>query len=168
MVFPSLDVPDDPWQRDLHFMEIALREAAEAGLRGEVPVGAVVVLENRILARESNRCEELKDPTAHAELLAITTACSSLGEGRLVGAEVYATLEPCFMCAGALLHARVARIVFGAFDPKFGACGSLADLPTDKRLNHRCQRHAGVLGEESAGLLKAFFGEKRKKGKKDR
>ncbi|HHI78909.1 MAG TPA: nucleoside deaminase [Planctomycetes bacterium] len=145
-------------------MEIALREAAEAGLRGEVPVGAVLVLKNRILARESNRCEELKDPTAHAELLAITTACSTLGEGRLPGAEIYVTLEPCFMCAGALLHARVERIVFGAFDPKFGACGSLADLPADQRLNHRCQKHSGVLGEESAGLLRSFFQERRKKG----
>jgi tRNA(adenine34) deaminase len=121
----------------------------------------LVVREGRILARAGNRCEELRDPTAHAEMLALTEACAVVEEGRLTDAVLYCTLEPCFMCAGALLHARVARVVFGARDPKFGACGSLADLPRDPRLNHRCPVTEGVHAESAADLLRAFFRGKR-------
>ena len=159
---PSLlRVPDDPVEVDQHFMAMALREAAEAGERGEVPVGVVVVRDRVILARSSNRCEELADPTAHAEMLAITEACAELGEARLSEAVVYCTLEPCFMCTGALLHARVARIVFATRDPKFGACASLAQLPADRRLNHRCPVTEGIYADIAGDLLKAFFAERR-------
>ena len=159
---PSLlHVPDEPAARDEYFMTMALHEAIAAAGRGEVPVGAVIVREGRILARSGNRCEELTDPTAHAEILAVSEACATAGEGRLPGAGAYCTLEPCFMCAGALLHARVARIVFGARDPKFGACGSLASLPRDERLNHRCEVTEGVLGDSAAELMREFFRDKR-------
>jgi len=159
---PSLlQVPDTGDARDLYFMAHAFQEAVSAGQRGEVPVGAVVVLEDRILARAGNRCEELRDPTAHAEMLALTSACAEVGHGRLLDCELYCTLEPCFMCAGALLHARVGRLVFGARDPKFGACVSLAELPSDTRLNHRYPIREGVYADESAAMLRAFFAERR-------
>lgn len=159
---PSLlHVPTEPDARDAHYMAMALREAARASQRGEVPVGAVLVLGDRLLARAGNRCEELRDPTAHAEMLALTEACSVMDEGRLPGVEVFCTLEPCFMCTGALLHARVARIVFGARDPKFGACGSLASLPQDERLNHRCPVKEGVHAELASDLMRRFFGGRR-------
>ncbi len=154
-------VPDTSEERDLYFMAHAFQEAVSAGQRGEVPVGAIVVHENHILARAGNRCEELADPTAHAEMLALTGACAELGEARLVEAELFCTLEPCFMCAGALLHARVARLVFGARDPKFGACVSLAGLPSDTRLSHRYPMREGVYAEESSAMLRAFFVERR-------
>ncbi|MCA8971616.1 MAG: tRNA adenosine(34) deaminase TadA [Planctomycetes bacterium] len=157
----ELWVPDEGSARDEHFMGIALRAAAEAYEREEVPVGAVIVLGQRVLSIASNRCEELHDPTAHAEMLAVTEACSVLDLGRLVDCEVYCTLEPCFMCAGALLHARIARIVFGARDPKFGACRSLATLPEDERLNHRCSVTEGVHKDVAADLMRAFFRERR-------
>ena len=156
-----LDLPDDPRARDEHWMALALHEAAEAYERGEVPVGAVFVAGEKLLSRSSNRCEELKDPTAHAEMLALTEACAELDAGRLPGVTVYSTIEPCFMCAGALLHARVDRIVFGARDPKFGACGSLALLPADERLNHRCPVSEGVHADVAAELMRAFFRERR-------
>ncbi len=152
-----LHLPEEARARDEHFMALALREAAAAGERGEVPVGAVYVLGARILARASNRCEELADPTAHAEMLGLTEACSVLEIGRLTDVVVYTTLEPCFMCAGALLHARVARIVFAARDPKFGACGSLANLPSDRRLNHRCPVTEGIYADIAGGLMRQFF-----------
>ncbi len=157
----ALHLPEEPEERDRYFMAMALAEAAEAAERGEVPVGAVLVRGVEVLARAGNRCEELADPTAHAEILAVTAACAALGEGRLAGATLYCTLEPCFMCAGALVHARVARLVFGTRDPKFGACGSLADLPADPRLNHRFPVTEGVCAEEAAALLRAFFRERR-------
>ncbi len=159
----ELWVPDAGDERDAHFMGLAVRAAAEAFEREEVPVGAVVVHGQRVLAIASNRCEELRDPTAHAEMLALTEACSVLDEGRLVGCELFCTLEPCFMCAGALLHARIERIVFGARDPKFGACRSLATLPEDERLNHRCKVVEGVHADIAAELLRAFFRERRGK-----
>ena len=138
---------------------LALAEAA--AVRGEVPVGALVVRDGVVLGEGSNRCEELIDATAHAELEALRRAFAAAREGRLVGATLYCTLEPCFMCAGAALHARVARIVFAARDPKFGACRSLASLAEDPRLNHRCRVHEGLLADASAGLLRAFFRERR-------
>lgn len=158
----ELWVPEPGEERDAHFMAIALRAAAEAFEREEVPVGAVIVEGERVLAIASNRCVELRDPTAHAEMLALTEACSVLDAGRLPGCDLYCTLEPCFMCAGALLHARIARIVFGARDPKFGACKSLAELPTDERLNHRCPVVEGVHADLSSQLLQEFFRARRK------
>lgn len=142
---------------DHRFMRRCLELAAAAAAKGEVPVAAMVVVGADVLAESANRCEEQKDATAHAELLALREAIARRGEGRLVGATLYCTLEPCFMCAGAALHARVARIVFATFDPKFGACGSLADLPSDRRLNHRCVVHHGIEAEASARLLREFF-----------
>ncbi len=156
-----LHLPEDPEGRDAWFMAMALEEAAAAAEREEVPVGAVLVGEEGVLARCGNRCLELKDPTAHAEMLAITTACAARGEGRLPGTTLYCTLEPCFMCAGALLHARVARIVFAARDPKFGACASLARLPEDRRLNHRCLVEEGLHADLSAAMLREFFKDRR-------
>lgn len=134
-------------------LELA-RRAADAG---EVPVGAVVVRGGEVIGEGANRCEESGSPLAHAEIEALNAAFQAVGEGRLVGAVLYSSLEPCFMCTGALLHARVDRVVFAARDPKFGACGSLAALPADDRLNHRCPVDEGVLADESAALLRAFF-----------
>jgi len=148
---------DAKTQQDELFMQECLRLAAAAGARGEVPVGAVVVLSGNVVGRGSNRCEELVSPLAHAELEALHAAFSAVGAGRIPEAVLYSSLEPCLMCTGAALHARVARIVFGASDPKFGACGSLYSLPGDVRLNHRCSVDAGMLGEASAALLRDFF-----------
>ena len=139
-------------------MEAALDEAGAAAAAGEVPVGALVVsAAGELLARAHNRRESDGDPLAHAELLAIRQAARELGGWRLVGATLYVTLEPCAMCAGALVLARVGRLVYGAPDPKAGFCGSLGDLVRDPRLNHRLEVVAGVLGERSAELLKGFF-----------
>ena len=139
-------------------MEAALDEAGAAAAAGEVPVGALVVsAAGELLAQAHNRRESDGDPLAHAELLAIRQAARELGGWRLVGATLYVTLEPCAMCAGALVLARVGRLVYGAPDPKAGFCGSLGDLVRDPRLNHRLEVVAGVLGERSAGLLKGFF-----------
>lgn len=138
-------------------MQRCLELARRAASRGEVPVGAVVVRDGLLIGSGHNRCEELGDPTAHAEMEALRAAFATAGEGRIPGAVLYCTLEPCFMCAGAALHARVARIVYGARDPKFGACGSLADLPSDPRLNHRCPVHGGVAAAAVAELMRDFF-----------
>lgn len=133
-------------------------EAAAAGAReDEVPVGAVVVLGGEVLARAWNRPRGLSDPTAHAEVLALREAARSLGNYRLPGATLYVSLEPCAMCVGAMLQARIARLVFGALDPKAGAAVSLYRLAEDARLNHRLEVIGGVLAEESAALLKEFF-----------
>ena len=131
--------------------------AAEAAAEDEVPVGAVVVRDGELLGEARNRCEVDKCSILHAELLALQAACAHTGDKRLPGAVLYCSLEPCFQCAGAALHSRVARIVYGARDPKFGACGSLARLPEDPRLNHRCDVVEGVLADESAAMLRAFF-----------
>ncbi|MBI4568352.1 MAG: nucleoside deaminase [Planctomycetes bacterium] len=138
-------------------MALALREARRAAEEGEVPVGAVVVLEGRVVARARNQVETLRDPTAHAEMIALTQAAAEARDARLVGATLFCTLEPCAMCAGALVLARVARLVYGAADPKTGACGSLYQIVQDPRLNHRLEVTAGVRAEESAALLRAFF-----------
>ena len=142
---------------DQNYMGRCLVLAREAGAAQEVPVGAVVTVAGRIVAEGRNRTRERRDPMAHAEMLALRAAFTAAGEGRIRDAVLYCSLEPCFMCTGALLHARVARVVFGAHDPKFGACGSLFDLPADPRLNHRCPVTAGVRAEESAALLREFF-----------
>jgi len=149
---------------DLRFMDEALAEARLAGSEGEVPIGAVVVVDGVIVGRGRNAREHLQDPTAHAEVLALQEAARALGRWRLSGATVYATLEPCPMCAGALVNARVDRLVFGIEDPKAGATGTLFDIARDARLNHRLDVRRGVRAEECAELLKRFFREKRKKG----
>jgi tRNA(adenine34) deaminase len=138
-------------------MREALALAAEAALAGEVPVGAVAVLEGRVVGRGRNRREEDRDPTAHAELLALRDAARTLGRWRLTGVTLVVTLEPCAMCAGALVLARVDRLVYGADDPKAGAVGSLMDLSTDPRLNHRFPVERGLLAEEAGELLRSFF-----------
>ena len=142
---------------DSHWMREALREAERADRRGEVPVGAVVVGAGRVLGRAGNAIEATQDPTAHAEMLALRQAAAALGTRRLLATTLYVTLEPCAMCAGAAVLARVPRLVFGAADPKAGACGSLRNVAEDPRLNHRCQVRGGVLERECAELLKGFF-----------
>jgi len=142
-------------------MGLALAAAAEAGAAGEVPVGAVVLRDGAVVARRGNEREGRGDPTAHAELLALRDAAQAAGTWRLDGATVVATLEPCPMCAGALVAARVARVVFGAADPRAGACGSLYNLCADPRLNHEVEVTGGVRAAEAAALLAAFFAARR-------
>lgn len=143
-------------------MQEALEEAEQAALVGEVPVGAVIVHRGQVIARAHNRRELDGDPTAHAEILALREAAEALGSWRLEGCTLYVTLEPCFMCAGAVVNGRVERLVFGAFDPKAGAVGSLADVPGDQRLNHRPEVTGGVLAEDCGRILKAFFAARRR------
>ena len=142
-------------------MRLALDEARRAGAAGDVPVGAVVVVGGRVVGAAGNRREAAGDPTAHAEILAVREAAATLGSWRLEGATVYVTLEPCPMCAGALVAARVERLVFGAADPKAGACGSLYNLCVDPRLNHEVAVESGVLGREAAELLSEWFAARR-------
>jgi len=151
---------------DVHFMRAALLEAAAAERADDVPIGAVVVHQGRIIARGHNQKEQLRDPTAHAEMLAITAACAARGDWRLTGCTLYVTLEPCAMCAGAMLLARLDRLIYGTADPKAGACGSLYNLPADPRMNHQVAVTAGVLETECAELLRAFFARQRALGKK--
>lgn len=139
------------------WMEAALREARRAAELGEVPVGAVVVREGAIVGRGYNRREIDRDPLAHAELLAIKHAARAIGDWRLVGCSLYVTLEPCSMCAGAIVNSRIRRLVFGAADPKAGFCGSLGDLVRDDRLNHCVEVESGVHEEEARRLLREFF-----------
>ena len=143
-------------------MRAALREAAAAAESDEVPVGCVVVHEGLIVGRGHNQVEQLQDATAHAEILAIGAASESLGSWRLTDCTLYVTLEPCAMCAGAIILARVTRMVFGATDPKAGACGSVLDVIHETRLNHRVQVESGLLAEECGGLLRAFFERRRR------
>lgn len=149
---------------DERFMAEALREARAARGAGEVPVGAVVVRDGRVLGRGHNAPVHRRDPTAHAELLALREAGAFLGNYRLTGATLYVTIEPCAMCAGALLHARVSRLVYGASDPKAGAVVSLYQIPTDARSTHRVEVRAGVLAEACQALLRTFFAERRSEG----
>ncbi|MFZ5453773.1 MAG: tRNA adenosine(34) deaminase TadA [Thermodesulfobacteriota bacterium] len=145
-------------ESDFHYMGAALDQAREGLAAGEVPVGALLVGEDgEILARAYNRPIGLSDPTAHAEVLALRAAAARLGNYRLPGTTVYVTIEPCIMCVGALLQARVKRLVFGAADPKGGACVSLYRLPADPRLNHRLEVTGGVREEECRALLQEFF-----------
>jgi len=147
---------------DEFFMQEALKEARVAFEKDEVPVGAVIVHENRIIARAHNQIRTLKDPTAHAEMIAITQAASSLGNERLLGASIYVTIEPCSMCAGALILSRVKRIIYGADDPKTGACGSVLNIASHRKLNHRIKVTKGVLREECSKILQEFFQSKRR------
>lgn len=149
-----------------HFMELAFREAEAALEEEEVPVGAVIVYQGAIIARAHNQREQLRDPTAHAEMLAITQAAAFLNSWRLQDCILYVTLEPCPMCAGAIVQARIPMVVYGATDPKAGACDSLYRILDDRRLNHRSQTVAGVLADKCGGILSAFFAQQRAKGKK--
>lgn len=149
-----------------HYMRIAMQLARETEEAGEVPVGCVIVHQGRIIAAAANQREMLRDPTAHAEMLAITQAAEALNDWRLSECSLYATLEPCPMCAGAIINARVPQVIYGAADPKAGAAGTLFNLLTDPRLNHRCQVFPGVLAEECGQLLSDFFRRQRALGKK--
>ena len=143
------------------WMEIALEEARLAASRGEVPVGAVVVCGGELVAREHNRTREAADPTAHAELRALREAAAKHNDWRLTDCTLYVTLEPCAMCAGAIVLARIERLVFAAHDPKAGMCGSLGNLVQDERLNHWVAVESGVLADEAGELIRRFFREKR-------
>lgn len=148
---------------DAYFMREALRAARRALAAEEVPVGAVVVRESRVIARAWNQVETLKDATAHAEMLAITQAENAVDDWRLTDCDLYVTKEPCPMCAGALVHARLRRVVFGCGDPRGGAAGGWINLLQTESLNHRCEVTGGVLEAECAAMLKAFFYERRQK-----
>ena len=146
---------------DRDFMQAAVDEARAAGEAGEVPIGAVVVREGVIVARGQNRVLRDVDPTAHAEIVALRAAATAVGNYRLNGCTLYVTLEPCAMCAGAMTHARLDRLVFAAADAKAGACGSVLDVLNHPRLNHEMKMEQGILAEESAELLRGFFRERR-------
>jgi tRNA(adenine34) deaminase len=149
-----------------HFMQLALSEAEQAFREEEAPIGAVIVHEGRVIASAHNEREQLHDPTAHAEMIAITQAAESLRSWRLEGCTLYVTLEPCPMCAGAILQARIPLLVYGATDPKAGAVHSLFHLLDDARLNHRCEVVPQVLAEPCGQILTRFFQEQRRLGKK--
>jgi tRNA(adenine34) deaminase len=147
--------------RDEYFMRLALREAERAMEHDDVPIGAVVVHEGEVLATGRNEREERRDPTAHAEVLALREAAEKLGSWRVLDSVLYVTLEPCAMCAGAIVLARVPRVVFGAWDPKAGAAGSVLDVLAQPQLNHRPEVSGGLLGEECGELLRSFFAGRR-------
>jgi tRNA(adenine34) deaminase len=149
-----------------HFMRQALAEAEQALAENEVPVGAIIVQAERVIAAAHNQREMLKDPTAHAEMIAITQAASNLGDWRLEGCTLYVTLEPCIMCCGAILQSRIPTVVYGATDPKAGAVNTLFHLLADARLNHRCQIIPGVMAAPSGEILTRFFQAQRRLGKK--
>jgi tRNA(adenine34) deaminase len=144
------------------FMQQALSLARTAASEGEVPVGAVIVCDGKVVGRGYNQVEKLKDPTAHAELIALTAACNTLGTKFLNGCTMYVTLEPCPMCAGALVWSRLDRLVFGAPDARAGACGSIMNIVQNQALNHRLEVIQGIMDVESETLLKEFFRDKRK------
>jgi len=147
------------------FMEKALREAQVAYDKDEVPIGAVVVQNNRIIGRGHNLTRSLNDATAHAEMIAITSATEIVGDWRLEDCFLFSTVEPCAMCAGAAVLSRIKAIIFGAKDPKFGACGSIFEIPTEPKLNHRIELVSGVMEEESVALMQSFF--KKIRGRKE-
>jgi len=157
-----MTVPATPEEK---YMQEALRLAQRAAEAGEVPVGALIVHEGHVIGRAHNQVEMLHDATAHAEMIAITQAAEALENWRLEGAELYVTLEPCPMCAGALVNSRVARIVYGCDDPITGACGSVFNIVNEKRLNHRIPVVKGILGDRCSELLKSFFRSRRQASK---
>jgi tRNA(adenine34) deaminase len=148
-------------ENDQKYMQLALDEAREAGQCGEVPVGAVVTLDGEVIARASNRTLRDCDPTAHAEIVALRAAARAAANHRILGATLYVTIEPCAMCAGAIVQARLARLVYGADDPKGGAVRTVFAVLNDPRLNHRLEIVPGVRAEESAALLQTFFASRR-------
>jgi len=150
-------VTGDERTQDLTFMRMALEEAARAPVVGEVPIAALIVQGSRVLAQTHNYRELWQDPTAHAEIIAIRAAATALGTWRLTDTTLYVTVEPCAMCIGAIILARVPRVVFGAWDPKGGACGSVFDLTNEPHLNHRVEIVGGLLEKESQTLLQQFF-----------
>ena len=143
--------------KDREYMRLALEQAGLAPAMGEVPIGAVLVQDGQVLAQVHNFREVWQDPTAHAEIVAIREAASRLGTWRLTGATLYVTVEPCSMCAGAIIQSRISRLVFGARDPKAGACGSVFNLPEERRLNHKVEVSGGILERESQELMQTFF-----------
>ncbi|WP_429270303.1 tRNA adenosine(34) deaminase TadA [Paraburkholderia sp. EB58] len=149
-------------ERDLHFMKLAQAAAEEARAAGEVPVGAVLVRGDEVIAKGFNHPIGAHDPSAHAEMAALRAAAQALENYRLPGCELYVTLEPCLMCAGAIMHARIARVVFGARDPKTGACGSVVDAFANPQLNHHTTVVGGALESECAAALKSFFADRRR------
>lgn len=151
---------------DEHYMKLALRQAHEAAEADEVPVGAVIVHGERTIALAHNQREQLNDPTAHAEMIAITQAAEAVGDWRLENCTLYVTLEPCLMCAGAILQARIGRLVYGASDPRAGAVESLFQTMKDNRLNHQVETTAGILAEACGEILTRFFQAQRSQGKK--
>jgi tRNA(adenine34) deaminase len=152
---------EEAMSADERFMALALEQARLAWAEGEVPVGAVVVKDGEVVATGYNRPIGGHDPTAHAEIMALRAAAAKLGNYRLPGCELYVTLEPCIMCSGAMMHARLARVVYAATDPKTGACGSVVNLFDEEKLNHHTAVAGGVLAEQASALLKAFFAERR-------
>ena len=165
MVDPSHNksLPLPALESDERYMRAAIQAAQIAEDNGDVPIGAVVVYEGRIIARAYNQREQLKDPTAHAEIIALTQAAAELESWRLHGCTIYVTLEPCCMCAGALVLGRLDRLVYGCTDPKAGACESLYSIVQDPRLNHRLEVTRGVLAEPCSTMLSSFFQRRRKK-----
>jgi tRNA(adenine34) deaminase len=151
---------DEPKYR---FMHTALQEAKKAFEENEVPIGAVVVFENKIIGRGYNRVEGLKDATAHAEMISITAAANHKGDWRLSDCDIFVTVEPCIMCIGAILSSRIKNLYFGVFDPKFGACGSLYNIPQEEKYNHKIEVYSGILANECRLLLQQFFKSKRSK-----
>ena len=147
---------------DTQWMHVALEEAAQAPALGEIPIGAIIIRAGQILGKAHNYREVSQDPTAHAEIVAIRAAASALGSWRLSDTTLYVTVEPCAMCLGAIILARIPRVVFGARDPKAGACGSVFNLPAEPRLNHRVAVTGGVLEQESQALIQKFFKDLRK------
>ena len=167
MELVDLPLPDPRHPFHVMHMEMALEEARLAAIEDEVPVGAVIVSPSSgVLARAHNQREQLKDPTAHAEMIAITQAAAALGSWRLENCLLYVTLEPCPMCAGAIVQARLPWVIYGAADPKAGACETLYRLTSDARLNHRARHVSGVLADQCAAILSEFFAGKRKHGER--
>ena len=150
-------MPGDERAQDLMFMRMALEEAARASAVGEVPIAALIVQAGQVLAQTHNYRELWQDPTAHAEVIAIRSAATALGTWRLTDTTLYVTVEPCSMCIGAIILARVSRVVFGAWDPKAGACGSVFNLPSEPKLNHQVLVTGGVLEQESQAIIQKFF-----------
>ncbi|WP_445223298.1 tRNA adenosine(34) deaminase TadA [Burkholderia sp. Ac-20379] len=172
--FPDLPVPaespagDPAAERDRFYMRMALEAAEQARAAGEVPVGAVIVRGDEVIARGFNHPIGGHDPSAHAEMAALRAAAQALGNYRLPGCELYVTLEPCLMCSGAIMHARIARVVFGAADPKTGACGSVIDAFANPQLNHHTTVTGGVLADACGAALRTFFAERRRAAREAR
>lgn len=156
---------DEITEQDILFMREALKEALTGKALGEVPVGAIVVHKGEIIARASNAPITTKDPSGHAEIRALRMAAQVLGNYRLVGCDLYVTLEPCLMCAGAMMHARIRRVIYGAHDEKTGVCGSVMNVFLENKLNHHTTVKGGILSDAAAAILQDFFQEKRRKAK---
>lgn len=166
MFSSPLSGPTNPLSLHEPWMRLALEEARQAFDEAEVPIGAVIIHQDRVIASTHNQREMLKDPTAHAEMIAITQAAEALGSWRLLDCTLYVTLEPCPMCAGAIVQARIPTVVYGTIDPKAGACHTLYQITDDSRLNHRCSVLGGVLADDCRQILQEFFAVQRSLGKK--